>query len=121
MDRPVVTGPIEGAAIGNLLMQAVALGELKGIDEVRQVVRNSETVETYEPRHTAAWEDAYGRLLAATPPPGRTPTAACWRCCPEPSHAAAASRKIGKRYWTSAGRRAMMEAARKGGKGDYPS
>ena len=63
MDRPVVTGPIEGAAIGNLLMQAVALGELKGIDEVRQVVRNSETVETYEPRHTAAWEDAYGRLL----------------------------------------------------------
>ena len=67
MDRPVVTGPIEGAAIGNLLMQAVALGELKGIDEVRQVVRNSETVETYEPRHTAAWEDAYGRLLALLP------------------------------------------------------
>ena len=63
IDRPVVTGPIEGAAIGNLLMQAVALGELKTIDEVRQVVRNSETVETYEPHHTQAWEDAYGRLL----------------------------------------------------------
>ncbi len=63
IDRPVVTGPIEGAAIGNLLLQAVALGELKNIDEVRQVVRNSETVVTYEPHHTQAWEDAYGRLL----------------------------------------------------------
>ena len=63
IDRPVVTGPIEGAAIGNLLMQAVALGELKTIDEVRQVVRSSETVETYEPHHSQAWEDAYGRLL----------------------------------------------------------
>ena len=64
MDRPVVTGPIEGAAIGNLLMQAVALGELKNLDEVRQVVRNSETVETWEPRHSQAWEDAYGKLLS---------------------------------------------------------
>ena len=64
IDRPVVTGPIEGAAIGNLLLQAVALGELKNLDEVRQVVRNSETVVTYEPNHTQAWEDAYGRLLS---------------------------------------------------------
>ena len=63
IDRPVVTGPIEGAAIGNLLMQAVALGELKDIGEVREVVRNSEPVETWEPHHTQAWDDAYGRLL----------------------------------------------------------
>ena len=63
ISRPVVTGPIEGAAIGNLLMQAVALGELKDIGEVRQVVRNSETVEVYEPCHSAAWDDAYDRML----------------------------------------------------------
>ena len=64
IDRPVVTGPIEGAAMGNLLSQAVALGELSGIEEVRQVVRNSETVETYMPHHTQAWDDAYGRLIS---------------------------------------------------------
>ncbi len=63
IDRPVVTGPIEGAAIGNLLLQAVALGELKNLEEVRQVVRRSESVDVYEPHHTQAWEDAYGRLL----------------------------------------------------------
>ena len=66
IDRPVVTGPIEGAAIGNLLMQAIALGEIRDLDEARQVVRNSETVETYEPRHTREWDDAYGRLLSYT-------------------------------------------------------
>ena len=64
IDRPVVTGPIEGAAIGNLLAQAMALGEIGSLSELREVVRNSEPVETYEPNHTQVWEDAYGRLLA---------------------------------------------------------
>lgn len=63
INRPVLTGPIEGAAIGNLLMQAVALGELKGLDELRQVVRRSKPIDTYVPNHTQAWEDAYGKLL----------------------------------------------------------
>jgi rhamnulokinase len=61
--RPVVTGPVEGACIGNLLMQAVALGELNGINDVRRVVRDSVEVETFEPNRTAAWEDAYQKLL----------------------------------------------------------
>ena len=63
LDRPVITGPIEGAAMGNLLTQAMALGEIKDINELRQVVRNSEAVETYTPNHTAAWEAAYEKLL----------------------------------------------------------
>jgi len=63
LDRPVITGPIEGAAMGNLLSQAMALGEIKDIDELRQVVRNSEAVETYTPNHTADWEKAYEKLL----------------------------------------------------------
>ena len=63
LDRQVITGPIEGAAIGNLLMQAKALGLLSTMDEVRQVVRNSENVNTYTPNHTQAWEDAYQKML----------------------------------------------------------
>ena len=63
LDRPVITGPIEGAAMGNLLSQAMALGEIKDIDELRQVVRNSEAVETYTSNHTADWEKAYEKLL----------------------------------------------------------
>ena len=63
LDRQVVTGPIEGAAMGNLLTQAMALGDIADLDELRQVVRNSEAVETWEPNHTQQWEDAYKKLL----------------------------------------------------------
>ena len=64
LDRPVVTGPVEGAAIGNLLAQAMALGEIKDIAELREVVRRSEAVAEFQPHHTPAWEAAYQKLLA---------------------------------------------------------
>jgi len=63
INRPVVTGPVEGAAIGNLLSQAMALGEIKSIEQLREVVKNSEAVDTYLPNHTDSWEKAYSRLL----------------------------------------------------------
>lgn len=66
IDRPVVTGPVEGAAIGNLLAQAMALGDIGTMDELREVVRRSEAVETYTPDHTAEWEQAYQRMLSYT-------------------------------------------------------
>ena len=62
-DRPVVTGPKEGAAIGNLLTQAMALGEIGNISELREVVCRSEQIETWIPHHTQAWDDAYAKLL----------------------------------------------------------
>ena len=63
INRPVTIGPIEGAAIGNLLCQAMALGDIQNIDELRKIVRNSEAVETFQPNHTPDWENAYQRLL----------------------------------------------------------
>ena len=61
--RTVVAGPVESACVGNLLMQAVALGELGGISDARAVVRASFVTETYESHCTQAWEDAYHKLL----------------------------------------------------------
>ena len=63
IDRPVVTGPIEGAAIGNLLTQAKAMGDVKDIAQLRRIVRASEPVTTYTPNHTPAWDAAYECLL----------------------------------------------------------
>ncbi len=63
LDRRVVAGPAEGSAMGNALMQAVALGAIKDITEAREVVRRSVEPMIYEPKHTQAWEDAYARLL----------------------------------------------------------
>ncbi len=62
LDRRVVAGPAEGSAMGNALMQAVALGEIRDIDEARQVARRSVAPREYEPKHTRQWEDAYARL-----------------------------------------------------------
>ena len=64
MQRPVVTGPIEATAMGNILMQALALGEIGSLDEGREVVRNSCEVKTYEPGPAAPWDEAYGRYTA---------------------------------------------------------
>jgi rhamnulokinase len=61
--RRVVAGPIEATAIGNLMMQAVAAGDVGSIAEAREVIRRSFPVEEYMPQNTAAWDDAYGKLL----------------------------------------------------------
>ena len=60
--RRVVAGPIEATATGNLMMQAVAAGDVGSIAEAREVIRRSFEVKEYQPQNTAAWEDAYGRF-----------------------------------------------------------
>ncbi len=62
--RTVVAGPIEATAIGNVLMQAVALGQLQSLDAARAVVRQSFQPETYEPHASAKWDAAYQKLLS---------------------------------------------------------
>jgi len=63
--RTVVTGPVEATAIGNVLMQAVGLGHLDSLAHARQVVRTSFALETYEPKQSADWDEAYARLQKA--------------------------------------------------------
>ena len=46
----VETGPIEGTAIGNLLVQLIANGELKDMDEARQLVKASFPTTIYQPK-----------------------------------------------------------------------
>lgn len=61
--RTVLTGPVEAAAIGNVLVQAIGLGDLGSLAEARAVVRDSFTVEEYHPHCRAGWDDAYKKLL----------------------------------------------------------
>ncbi len=61
-NRPVVAGPIEATAIGNLMMQAVSAGDVKSIAEAREVIRHSFAVEDYDPRPDAAWDEAYAKF-----------------------------------------------------------
>ena len=59
-DRPVVAGPIEATAIGNLLVQLMAREGRVDLRSVRAVVRDSFDLVTYEPRAAAAWNERLG-------------------------------------------------------------
>lgn len=59
---PVYAGPVEATAIGNIAMQAAAMGEISGIGQAREIIRNSFEIITYEPRDTEAWNEAYFRF-----------------------------------------------------------
>ncbi len=62
--RTVVCGPVEATAIGNVLMQALALGRLRDHAHLRAVVRASFGLTTYQPADTQAWDAAYRRFRA---------------------------------------------------------
>ena len=63
--RPVITGPSEGTVIGNVLVQAMAIGDIANMNELREVVARSFPTEDYLPENGSAaiWDEAYARLL----------------------------------------------------------
>jgi len=46
---PVVSGPVEATAMGNVMVQAFAQGRVGSLEEMRAVVRDSFEASTYEP------------------------------------------------------------------------
>jgi len=54
-DRPVLAGPVEATAIGNLLVQLLARGGSVDLRSVRAVVRDSFEITRFEPRDPARW------------------------------------------------------------------
>ena len=61
-DIPVIGGPFEATALGNLGVQAMALGYVDSPQGIRDLVRRSFELETYEPRDTREWDAAYVRF-----------------------------------------------------------
>ncbi|MBW6535047.1 MAG: rhamnulokinase [Mariniphaga sp.] len=59
---PVIAGPTEATAIGNILMQAKALNVLNSLQEVREVVKNSFEVKIYNPDAGNEWENAFEKF-----------------------------------------------------------
>jgi rhamnulokinase len=60
--RVVVAGPVECTAVGNVLIQAIAMEHLPSLAALRQVVRNSFPTVRYEPQEAALWEEAYRKF-----------------------------------------------------------
>ena len=64
-NTPVIAGPIEATAMGNIAVQLIALGEFSGLKEARSVIANSELPKSYTPADTAAYDAAYASFQAA--------------------------------------------------------
>ena len=63
--KHVFAGPVEATAIGNIAVQCMSRGEISGIPEAREAVRNSFEIREYEPSSITAaqWDEAYGRFI----------------------------------------------------------
>ena len=61
--RPVYTGPVEATALGNIAVQAIALGELRDVKEARNVIADSFEIKCFEPHNTEMWDAGYEKFL----------------------------------------------------------
>jgi rhamnulokinase len=60
---PVIAGPAEGTALGNLMVQAMAQGNIRSLSEVRCIIRNSFEFRKFYPTDCSAWDRHYSRFL----------------------------------------------------------
>ncbi|MCZ7543133.1 MAG: rhamnulokinase [Anaerolineae bacterium] len=61
-NRPVVAGPDEATATGNIMVQAIATGHLESLAAGREMVARSVALTRYTPQPTDAWDAAYARF-----------------------------------------------------------
>ncbi len=59
---PVLAGPVEATAVGNLMVQALGLGRIRSLAEAIPLIRQAFPIRPYRPRDTAAWDRAYRRF-----------------------------------------------------------
>jgi rhamnulokinase len=62
LQRPVIVGPHEATALGNVMTQALGAGEVANQDEIRQIVAASVETQRYTPKDHDAWRAQYERF-----------------------------------------------------------
>jgi len=63
---PVLAGPSEATAIGNIMIQAKAAGCVDSLSEMRQIIRDSIQIEAFLPENRTEWEKAYLKFMEIT-------------------------------------------------------
>ncbi len=65
LGRQVITGPVEATATGNIIAQAIAMGDVKDWQDGAAIIRDSFDIQTYQPGVTSGWDAAYERFKAS--------------------------------------------------------
>lgn len=63
---PVIAGPSEATAIGNIMIQAKAAGCVDSLQEMRQIIGESVQLDEFQPENSEVWKDAYQKFLKVT-------------------------------------------------------
>jgi len=66
LDIPVITGPVEATAMGNIMIQAISRGAIKDLPHGRKIIKNSFEPVVYYPRDHKRWEEEYKRYKEIT-------------------------------------------------------
>jgi rhamnulokinase len=62
----VVCGPVEGTALGNIMLQAKAVGCVRDISEMRRVIADSIDLKQFQPTDEALWNTGYEKYKKIT-------------------------------------------------------
>ncbi|MFC1569244.1 rhamnulokinase family protein [bacterium] len=65
---PVYAGPVEATALGNILIQAIATGQLNSIEQGRSLIAKSFPVRDFLPQNTEIWDEAYHQFQKISGP-----------------------------------------------------
>lgn len=65
-NMPVIVGPEEATALGNIMVQMIALGDLRSHNEGRELIKKSFPTEKYYPENPLIWENEYQQFLSVT-------------------------------------------------------
>ena len=63
LNVPVIAGPSEATAIGNVMMQARAVGAVASLQEMRKIIYDSVEIEKFETREKDSWDKAYNQFI----------------------------------------------------------
>ncbi len=61
---PVVAGPSEATAVGNLMVQALGLKQIRSMADAQPLIRKSIPIREFHPENPNPWEAAYRRALS---------------------------------------------------------
>lgn len=63
LNIPVSAGPVEATALGNIILQFIALGEIESVEQGRKIIAQNEKITNYAPSGNGAWDEAYERYV----------------------------------------------------------